>query len=186
MGRSLGTEIIYGVKISDEDSGWPYPTDPDTYGHAWPEWVAKDEDGDVEDFAEQVTNRIVRVFTGFSDPEPEYTERGNQAQEKAWDAWYQKMKAAKAQAQVDDGNDEHLDIHYAGVSDYMDRYLGFELFDGNWASPIEPKAIGERVYQGVTNHGWDKTLERAVKALEFQPVEGFDLKPQVLLIATYW
>ena len=186
MGRSLGTKIIYGVKISDEDSGWPYPIDKDTYGHAWPEWVAKDDDGDPDDFAEQITGRIAAVLTGFNDPEPEYTERGNKDQEKAWDAWYQKMKAAKAQAQVDDGTREHLNIHYAGVSDYMDRYLGFELFSGNWVSPIEPKAVGERIYQGVTNLGWDKILERAVAALEFQPVEDFDLKSQVLVLATYW
>jgi hypothetical protein len=68
----------------------------------------------------------------------------------------------------------------------MDRYLGFELFSGRWVSPIEPKAIGERIYQGIANLGWDKILERAVAALEFQPVEDFDLKPQVLVLATYW
>jgi hypothetical protein len=87
---------------------------------------------------------------------------------------------------VDDGNSEHLDTHYSGVTDYMDTYLGFELFDGDYATLIEPKAIGEHIYQGVTSKGWDDILARATEALNFQAVDSFDLKPQVFLLATYW
>lgn len=184
MGRSLDTYLIYGYKLGGLEGEWNLglPYDEENYRHTWPSWVKLDEEGDPDPeedgFIEQAGNLMLEFFlrkVGFVESEPDW--------EKEKDAWYAYLKrrnVAKATAMYDNGTDT-LEIHYGGVSDYQDAYLGFQLGRGETEIQLDLAALENNI-RPARLAVMNEMLGEALDLLEVHPPEK---TPVLYVIANY-